>query len=512
MNADELLEAAQFTQTSTVQLLKDCRKKLDRMRTLYDALPKKQRTRPVKKQLAQTTLEHSKLLKASLEANRMLDQLQAPPGKVYTKFPTLPTKLQLTLDLSLNKRTAEAFLDALEVFFLAHQFPRREHEQERWSQMLSQAVSTKAPEELSALRQMGNLAWDDARTEFLARFVKATDGYEYCQKLLLIKQGAKEHTLAYSERFLKTARDTFAAGAEPPGWQESLLLYRFLLVDGLRPSLKELVLDDSKFKDATDIPKIVDLAREVEETASRKAAFEAASAGAPPGGTHAGRARKDEHAPRAEPDASHAKRGGRKERERQRADRERQRAERPPATGNSADQFVKKPAAAPTGGSDAPHEKATCSRCDRPHSGACQAEFHADGRRLPGVPPGKPQGWTSTYRGCKICGKLDHLEKACKDKRANLDGPAVKAIRARIQQLNQQSSPRNDELERSPKKRARVTMEHDGRPDQDSEYDSDDQGSPADEAHDNCYGCSICGDGDHITADCPANTYTSSQY
>lgn len=153
----------------------------------------------------------------------------------------------------------------------------------------------------------------------------------------------------------------------------------------------------------------------------------------------------------------------------------------------------------------------TCERCGRSHGGLCTSEFDQRGLRLPGTPPGMPAGWKSTYRGCKICGKADHLARACKDERQSTDDQriSVKAVRMRMAQLEEQA--RMSSAAPSPTKKRKRTMPappSDGEDDSSAVDDDDgrDSEAPSDEdggaSHSGLYGCSICGEGTHDTGDC----------
>lgn len=259
------------------------------------------------------------------------------------------------------------------------------------------------------------------------------------------------------------------------------------------------MLDNEEFRQASSLPQLVAIAKKVDATASRKKSFldaaatmggPAPAAGASAGGSanRDGRQGRRPKGPRDKPAAG---------------------APTPPDGAPDAPSMAAKGAAA--SGKAVKHS--TCERCGRSHGGLCTSEFDQRGLRLPGTPPGMPAGWKSTYRGCKICGKADHLARACKDERQSTDDQriSVKAVRLRVAQLEEQARMSSAAAAPSPTKKRKRTMPA---PPSDGEDDSsgvdDDEGrdseAPSDEdggaSHSGLYGCSICGEGTHDTGDC----------
>ena len=303
-----------------------------------------------------------------------------------------------------------------------------------------------------------------------------------------MRQLANESVSAYHDRFVAAAERTFSGGVVK-NWKESLTLYQFIFASGFLPSSREAIISDSDFRKVVKLQDVVDIATKVSATDKRRTAFSNAAF------LDGGRGQQAPHTGNAAPpkDKINKSRNQNKKNGNLNPDR------------NSDNKTLATPPSTATPSTSTTAETttdSTCSRCGRAHGGKCRAEFDLKGTRIPGgKPPGQPQGWSSSYKGCNVCGDTSHLPRACKSAAADLDAPAVRAIHARIQQLQvnsggqQQASTTNASSESPTKKRRRDDTSSEERH---VTFEQSSFVSP----HHLDYGCSTCGDGGHYTRDC----------
>lgn len=483
----ELRLAVQTADEEASKQLRRCRKRVDKAYAKYEEAKAKEgknagATKLAQQRLLERKTEHFHAVEHSAKTRRLLAGLEEQ--KSFTKMPSgFPT---LRASLNLTREVVQTYLRKLEQFLDAAAFPQQEHGIHRWSKLLSQCVTNHRKEDAQFLATLAGKPWDMARVEFEERFARKSDSFALAAKLLKASQDPAEDVLGYGERFGHAIDACFTdLDLEKARWLKRQPLMLYLFANGLASSLQESVLADKAFRHANSLDDMVHLAQGCERVADRKKAFAKASEGGHDQGrqSQGGKSTTKESAGTGQNQGGFSGKGG---------GRRSKFGGQPAGQPNGQAAHAKKDDTSASGAPDNAvknGDAGACARCGRGHAGTCRAEFHNDGTRIPGVPPGKPPDWKSNYKGCQACGSLAHLMKACKDKRADMDAPAVRAIHARIMELKAQQGAAPHA---SPAKKRRV------------EVSFPEEASSEDEtAHADLYGCAVCGHGGHDAESCP---------